>query len=534
MEQIKLDDTHIAPKYQGTEADKHHMGVLGRIQETRRMFTFISMLGFGVTWETLLTNSFAIITNGGTAGLFWGFVIVFGGFLFVYASIAELSSMAATSGGQYHWVSEFAPPRVQRYLSFLTGWLAIAGWQGGITGIGMLVATVIQGLITLNYPDYIAQGWHGTLITIGIVGLCVGFNTYGARQLPIVEASLALLHFGGMFVIIIILWHVYSGTRPSELAIWPMCALADCPRANRTLAPRNNPYSAFFHIKNGGGWSSDGLSLLIGLYPLTVSLNGFDSQVHMSEETKDATRAMPRSIMWSTYINGFLGFIMAITMIFTLGDLDEILATPTGYPFIQVFFNVTKSHAGTTLMTVLILLPLVGSVIACVATASRQIWSFARDEGVPFSNTVRYVPPRWSIPINAILVSLVICVLLSLINIGSAVALNAILALGTGSILASYLICISCITIKRVRGETLPTRKWSLGRWGLPINVVALCWLVPIFVFIQFPGVTPTTAKSMNFSSLLIGFVVIVATGYYFVKGQKVYVSPKERMQRVE
>nr|OQO26121.1 hypothetical protein B0A51_04515 [Rachicladosporium sp. CCFEE 5018] len=512
MEQMKLDDLHIAQEYQGTDADKRHMNILGRSQETRRMFTIISMPGFGstliVTWETLLTNSFAIITNGGTAGLYWSFVIVFGGFLFVYASIAELSSMAATSGEQYHWkVSEFAHPRVQKYLSFLTGWLAIAGWQGGITRIGMLVATIIQGLITLNYPDYVAQGWHGTLITIGIVGFCAGFNTYGARQLPLVEASLALLHFGGIFVIMIILW---------------------------TLAPRNNPYSAFFHINNDGGWASDGLSLLVGLYPLTVSLNGFDSQVHMSEETKDATRAMPRAIMWSTYINGFLGFVMAITMIFTLGDLDEILATATGYPFIQVFFNVTKSHVGTTLMTVLILLPLLGSVIACVATASRQIWSFARDEGVPFSSTVRYVPPRWSIPVNAILVSLVICILLSLINIGSAVALNAILALGTGSILASYLICISCVTVKRLRGETLPPRNWWLGRWGLPINMIALCWLVPIFVFIQFPGVTPTTAKSMNFSSLLIGSVVIFATVYYLVKGRKVYISPKERLHRVE
>ncbi|KAK4890579.1 hypothetical protein LTR27_010741 [Elasticomyces elasticus] len=216
VEPRDAETSHIAPKYRGTEGDKIHMRTLGRDQETRRMFTFISMLGFGstliVTWETLLTNSYAIITNGGTAGLFWGFLIVFGGFLLVYASIAELSSIvcdlsAATSAGQYHWVSEFAPPRVEKYLSYITGWLCIAGWQGGITGIGMLVATIIQGLITLNDVSYVAHGWHGTLLTIGIVAFCVLFNTYGARQLPVVEGSLAMLHFGGMFVIIIILWY---------------------------------------------------------------------------------------------------------------------------------------------------------------------------------------------------------------------------------------------------------------------------------------------------------------------------------------
>ncbi|KAK0925344.1 hypothetical protein LTR57_004995 [Friedmanniomyces endolithicus] len=509
---LELDDVNtsrIAPKYQGTEEDKVHMKTLGRKQETQRVFTFVTMIGFGstliVTWETLLTNSFSIITNGGTAGLFWGFLIVFGGFLFVYASIAELSSMAATASGQYHRVSEHAPPWAQRHLSYITGWLCIAGWQGGVTGIGMLVATIIQGLIILNNPNYVPQGWHGTLMTIGIVLFCVLFNTYGARRLPLVEGALAVLHLGGAFIIIVILW---------------------------TLSPRNNAHDAFLQINNGGGWPSDGLSLLVGLYPLTVSLAGFDSQVHMSEETKDATRAMPRSIMWAAYVNGFLGIIMAITMMFTLGDLDEILQTPTGYPFIQVFFNATNSNVGTTLMTVIMILPLVGSVIACVATASRQIWSFARDEGVPFSATVAYVSPRWSIPINAILVSLVICILLALINIGSAVALNAVLALGTGSILASYLICISCIAFQRISGRPLPPRQWSLGKWGLPINLVAICWLVPIFVLIQFPGVTPPTAATMNFACLLIGSVLLFATLYWFVKGRRVYISPKERLHR--
>ncbi|KAK5680102.1 hypothetical protein LTR17_027574, partial [Elasticomyces elasticus] len=63
--------------------------------------------------------------------------------------------------------------------------------------------------------------------------------------------------------------------------------------------------------------------------------------------------------------------------------------TRTGYPFIQVFYTVTNSHVGTTLMTVIMNLPLIGSVIACVATSSRQIWSFARDEGVPFSKAIQ-------------------------------------------------------------------------------------------------------------------------------------------------
>jgi len=122
-----------------------------------------------------------------------------------------MRDQAATASGQYHWVSEHAPPWAQRYLSYITGWLCIAGWQGGVTGIGMLVATIIQGLIILNNPNYVPQGWHGTLMTIGIVLFCVLFNTYGARRLPLIEGALAVLHLGGVFVIIIILWYV-TGT----------------------------------------------------------------------------------------------------------------------------------------------------------------------------------------------------------------------------------------------------------------------------------------------------------------------------------
>ncbi|KAK5717330.1 hypothetical protein LTR15_009223 [Elasticomyces elasticus] len=503
------DGTKVKEKYQGTEGDKMQMKVLGRTQETRRIFTFISMLGFGstlmVTWEVILANLFAVITNGGTAGLFWGFIIVAIGYTFVYASLSEMASMAPTSGGQYHWVSEFAPDSCQRYLSYMTGWLCFTGWQSAITGIGFLVAGIIQGLIILNNESYIPHQWHVTLLIIAVVSFCVLVNIFVAKRLPIVEGCLAILHFTGIFVVIIILW---------------------------TLAPRNNGHDAFLKLNNGGGWSSDGLSFMVGLYPLTLCLLGFDSQVHMSEETESASRSLPRSIMWSTYLNACLGFIMVVTLIFTLGDLDDLVASPTGWPFLQLFYNTTKSYAGTDVMALLLILPLTGSVIACVATASRQIWAFARDNGVPFSSTIAHISPKSSIPLNAIFISLIVCVLLSLIEIGSTAALNAILALDLAALLCSYTISIGCIALRRIRGPPLPPREWSLGKFGLAINICALIWLIPMFVFTLFPSVTPVTAAGMNYGVLLFGFVVVFSTGYYLVIGKNAYISPRERLRR--
>ena len=95
--------------------------------------------------------------------------------------------------------------------------------------------------------------------------------------------------------------------------------------------------------------------------------------------------------MLSTYLNSFLGLIMVVTLVFTWGDANEIANTATGYPFIQVLFNVTKSRAATDVLSSILIITLTGSVLACVATASRQLWAFARDKGVPFSDTIAYV-----------------------------------------------------------------------------------------------------------------------------------------------
>ena len=95
--------------------------------------------------------------------------------------------------------------------------------------------------------------------------------------------------------------------------------------------------------------------------------------------------------MWSVALNSFMGFIMAVTLIFTLGDVTSILETPTGYPFIQVFYDATQSLAATNVMTAIIIICLTSCCISEVATASRQLWSFARDNGLPFSGFLTHV-----------------------------------------------------------------------------------------------------------------------------------------------
>ena len=54
---------------------------------------------------------------------------------------------------------------------------------------------------------------------------------------------------------------------------------------------------------------------------------------------------------------------------------------------------------------------------------------------------------------------------MSLINIGSTVAFNAMLSLSSAALMATYVISISCVTARRFNlSRPLPPARWSLGR----------------------------------------------------------------------
>ncbi|KAL1581783.1 hypothetical protein WHR41_09379 [Cladosporium halotolerans] len=319
------------------------------------------------------------------------------------------------------------------------------------------------------------------------------------------EAIVLVLHVAGVFVIIIPLW---------------------------VTAPRGNAHDTILNFTNGGGWQSDGLSYAIGIVPMIGMLIGYDCSIHMSEETNDASRTIPLVVLWAVAANALMLIVVGITFIFCLGDLDSVLNSPTGQPMIQVFYNATQSQAGTGVMVAVVIVVFVSACVGQVATASRQMWSFARDQGFPGSKFLEKVPAVWNIPINAILLSAIITSLLSLINLGSQTAFNAFNSLGTVSILFSYTITIACLIWRRLFGAPLPPRRWSLGRVGLPVNVVALCLTTPMLFFYVWPVYFPVTMENMNWSSTMLGGVAILAYIYYVIQGRHSYDGPVVLVKR--
>ena len=103
----------------------------------------------GLTWEFSIVTSVFSLANGGTAGAIWLVLVVTFGMFNVMLSLAEMASMAPTSGGQYHWVSEFAPAKYQKLLSYAVGWLVALGWQSAMPTVAFVGAQQTLALISV-------------------------------------------------------------------------------------------------------------------------------------------------------------------------------------------------------------------------------------------------------------------------------------------------------------------------------------------------------------------------------------------------
>jgi amino acid transporter len=169
----------------------------------------------------------------------------------------------------------------------------------------------------------------------------------------------------------------------------------------------------------------------------------------MSEEIKDAGRNVPRAMYWGYFVNGIMAAILLVAYLFATPSVEDSLNDASGFPFLYVFKQIT-STAGVNALASIILLPVIFSNILFNAATSRQTWAFARDKGLPFSRWISKVDTKRKIPVNSIALSCVISCLLSLINIGSSTAFNAIISVNTAALMFTYTISISCVIYRKV------------------------------------------------------------------------------------
>ncbi|QIX00189.1 hypothetical protein AMS68_005706 [Peltaster fructicola] len=520
--------------------DSATLALLGKKQVLTRRFGLVSLIGFAVceliTWETVLALFSQSLDNGGPAGAIYGFMIAWASTLSVYMVISELASMAPIAGGQYYWVYMLAPPRWKTISSYLIGWLTSLAWIATVATETLFAGLMLQGVLILDYPNYNAEPYQGTLLTWGVIAICVFINVVIPHWLPRFEVFSGVFHIVG-FIAVLTTLLVMTNPKASNADVW-------------------------LTSNNGGGWPTQGLSYCVGFLGNVATFVGADASVHMAEEVANPAKNLPRAIIGAMLINGAVGFAMMITVLYCITDLDGVLGSATGFPFIQVFADSTNNIAGASVMTAVVLMLTWICATGITTTASRMTWSFARDRGLPFGRLISRVDQRYKVPYVAVFVVTILAALLTLIYIGSDVAFNDVVSLTITGFYGSYFVPAAFLLYHRIKGNVMPhgTREQDAassdlakatdgvptyhrtvevanaaliwGPWSIPgllgtlNNLYACCYMIFVIFFSVWPPATPVDAESMNYSIVVTGGVLILSFIWYLAVGRREYKGP--------
>ncbi|KAM3075567.1 hypothetical protein ACMFMG_007706 [Clarireedia jacksonii] len=454
------------------------------------------------TWEALTSVVTAALANGGAPCLFYNYCISLLGSLAISLSLAEIASIWPTAGGQYHFVAALAPKSQRKIASWFTGWISIGGQIVLTASAAFSAGLQFQGLITLNNPDtYVPKRWQGMLFYWLILLYSAVVNIWGSRILPHTNIASGVLHIAGFVAIVAVLG---------------------------AMAPKHDAYFVFVKVTNTSGWENDGVSWLVGLLSAVYPLLGYDAACHLAEELPRPARNVPIAMVCSVVINGLMGLGYCIILLYSLGNLDDLLASRTGFPYMQLCLNVTGNAAGATILILIVCLIAVAANAAGCTSTSRTYWAFARDSGTPYSRYFAHVHPTLQVPVRAIVALTVVEMLLGLIYLGNGTAFNAILSMSVLGMYASYLLPIIYMMLydrKSLRKDRYSS--FQLGdRLGWWVNVMAVAWLVLAIVFCTFPSIKPVTAQNMNYSAVVMGGWLLFGAVFFFCFGRKEYNGP--------
>lgn len=265
----------------------------------------------------------------------------------------------------------------------------------------------------------------------------------------------------------------------------------------------------------------------------------------MSEELPRPSKSVPIAMLGSIITNGLLGLIFCIVLLYCLGDLTPLLSSATGFPFVQLYYNITNNHVAASIMTLFHAFIALAANSAGLTSTSRTAWAFARDKAFPVSSYYEHLDPRSSLPTRMCILISVLQFLLGLIYLGNSTAFNAIVSMSVLGMYASYVLPIGFMLVYgRRTGASHPVGAYSLGRWGMlipefqslfccadvllgsTVNIIALAWGALAMLFSMFPSYQPVNAVNMNYSSLVLGAWSIFGAAYYVARQRGKFEGP--------
>lgn len=287
------------------------------------------------------------------------------------------------------------------------------------------------------------------------------------------------------------------------------------------MAPTHKSASwVFTQFTNNTGYENQGLVFLLGLLQAGWTLVGYECGIQIVEGTKRADVTAPRGILICVISAIIQGFMLIISMLFSIQDFDELVNSES--PLVTFILRATNVSI-TAFFLVILLVTQFASLCNSILATSHIFWAMARDGCLPFSSYL-YKLNNSSIPVRCLFLQLIISIVIMMPTFGSIVYWQAIMSASVICINVSYGIPLLCRIIWA--RNTFSKGPFNLGRFGLIINVISCIWICFFGVILCIPSVSPVAADTMNWASVMIVGIMGFSVVFWITNGRKYYKGP--------
>jgi amino acid transporter len=483
--------------------DERRLAEMGYKQELDRKMGGFANFAMSFTIISILSGALTLygtgINYGGPAQQAWGWPIVSLFVIIVALSMAELASAYPTAGGLYWWASRLGGP----VWGWFTGWFNLIGQVAITAGIDYGAATFTTALLNLVF-DYNNDNHHIMYVYIAILALHAFLNIRSVKLVARLNDVSAYWHVVGVAVIALVLIFV-----PDQ---------------------HNSVSFVFTETLNNSGLSGVGLFFifLLGFLQAQYTYTGYDASAHLSEETRDASRAAAKGVVNSVLVSAIAGYVLILAFTFAITDLGAV-ADAGSFAAIEVLDQALSQTGAEILLAIA-----VGGQLFCgmsaVTSASRMLFAFSRDGAVPGHRTWSKLNHNY-VPANAVLLICFLALVLAAPAWSAAVTSVATIGL--------YVAYIIPIFLRFRAGDSFEVGPWSLGRWYKPLNVIAILWVIFICILFIMPvtdaGVPWSDDfdyKSMNYAPIVFLLVLTAVTVWWHASAKNWFKGPKRTVDQ--
>ena len=382
-----------------------------------------------------------------------------------------------------------APQKYARGLSYAVGWLTVAGYFFWTSAAFLITSQLIWALVQICQATFVTHPWHFYVVYVAIAVLSLIVNGPLIRMYPYMLKGLVVyINAGALFVMVALL-----------------------ARSN----PKQSAEYVFVDIVNLTGWKSNGVVFFIGMLPGLTAVNGFDCAAHMAEEVPNPKREIPQVMVLSAISSAIAGVPMILVYMFCITNTDNLLTPVGGQPVAQLMLDSLNSLALTVICMAIFIVTFACCSFTMLTTWSRVWWSLSRENGTPLPRLMARIDAKTSLPYNSLIFATVACSLVGLLELGSNLALNAILGGAIICIFISYAVPITCLLLDRRRAFA-EKHYFDLGRWGMPINIASVVWIAFVFVWLCFPLYVPYSNSNMNWA-IVVFFGILALSAINWV-----------------